>query len=248
MTINPRQNFFFERRPFPFQCTDRPQPLPRESTPGLVRPIWRRTPGPGRDPGPSARTGSRAHHSVRADELPPHRRGKSRCLGVHFCAIGEGDSEPEARQFLDQVSMNQTAASSASMPHIRKNRQPRRSACTGPPGRAADNTCNRRSRTPEHERPGADLSCRWTRNHSKHHRHSRCRGRGRRFRRCAWACNAHLLLGDRFEANRPRFLGNLSAYAQREVRVLVPHGFESPIEVMVDRKRILSAGRTSVPR
>ena len=37
----------------------------------------------------------------------------------------------------------------------------------------------------------------------------------------------------------PRFLGSLSAYGQREVRVLVPPGFESPIEVMVDSKKDL---------
>jgi hypothetical protein len=36
-----------------------------------------------------------------------------------------------------------------------------------------------------------------------------------------------------------RFLGHLSAYGQREVRVLVPRGFESPIEVMVDSKKDL---------
>ena len=37
----------------------------------------------------------------------------------------------------------------------------------------------------------------------------------------------------------PRFLGGLTAYAQRNVRVLVPRGFESPIEVMVNRRKDL---------
>jgi len=153
--------------------------------------------------------------------------------------MGEGDSEPEARQFLDEISMNRTGSLvslNASHSGGPVERRPEQSACTCP--KDAPLTIYAVGAVELRDMSGpvriAAVGGRATILNTTGTVNAR---RDRRFRRRARACDAHLLLGDRFEINWPRFLGNLSAYAQREVRVLVPHGFESSIEVMVDSKK-----------
>jgi hypothetical protein len=233
--------FLFERRPFPFQCTDRPQPLP----PGEHS--WIGSP----NLAPYARTRVETLDlplaQVPALTIASEPTSFLRIAGasqdvweLHFCAIGEGDSEPEARQFLDQVSMNQTGSLiSINAPH---------------PGRTG-NRGDLLAQVPQdapltiHAIGAVEL-----RNMSGPVRISAVGGRATILNTTGTVdaegevvdfagARGHVMLTSYSEIDLkltgPRFLGNLSAYAQREVRVLVPHGFESPIEVMVDRKKDL---------
>jgi hypothetical protein len=154
--------------------------------------------------------------------------------------MGEGDSEPEARQFLDGVSMNRNGSLiSLNAPH---------------PGRTGS-----RGDLLAHVPQDAPLTIHTIgavelRNMSGPVRISAVGGRATILNTTGTVdavgevvdfagARGHVMLTSYSEIDLkltgPRFLGNLSANAQREVRVLVPHGFESPIEVMVDRKKDL---------
>jgi len=233
--------FLFEQRPFLFQCADRPQPLP----PGEHS--WFGS----SNTAPYARTRVETLNlpliEVPALTIASEPTSFLRIAGasqdvweLQFCAIGEGDSEPEARQFLDQVSINRTGSLiSLNAPH---------------PGRTGS-----RGDLLAHVPQDAPLTLHVVgpvelRNMSGPVRISAVGGRAT-ILNTTGTVNAegevvdfagtrgHVMLTSYSEIDLkltgPRFLGNLSAYAQREVRVLVPHGFESPIEVMVNSKKDL---------
>lgn len=232
-------DFLFEQGQFVFQCTDRPQPLP---------------------PGEHARVSSSnlapyARTRVETLDLPLAQvpaltiaseptsflrvAGTSQDIWqLQFCAIGEGDSEAEARQFLDGVSMNRTGSLiSLKAPH---------------PGRTGS-----RGDLLAHVPQDAPLTIHVIgavelRNMSGPVRISAVGGRATILNTTGTVnaeggvvdfagARGHVMLTSYSEVNLkltgPRFLGTLSANAQREVRVLVPHGFESPVEIVVNRKK-----------
>jgi len=233
--------FLFEQRPFQIQCGDRPQPLP----PGEHS--WVSS----SNTAPYARTRAETLNLpltevpalTIASEPPSFIRiaGASQDVWeLQFCAMGEGDTEPEARQFLDEVSMNRTGSLvSLNASH---------------PGRTGG-----RSDLLAHVPQDAPLTIHAVgavelRNMSGPVRISAVGGRATILNTTGTVnaeggtvdfagARGHVMLTSYSEIDLkltgPRFLGNLSANAQREVRVLVPHGFESPIEVMVDRKEDL---------
>jgi hypothetical protein len=235
-------DFLFEQRPFLFQCSDRPQPL---------------TPGPhaffsSSNVAPYARTRVEDLNlplaqvpalTIASEPMDIVRIAGSDqdYWGLQFCAIGEGNSEQEASEALKNISMSRTGglismdsttASGRARGHgdllahvpedapltvfaagavqLRNVNGPVRISASG--GRA---TILNTTGTVDADGEIVDFAG----------------ARGR------------VMLTSRSEIDvkltGPRFLGGLSAYAQREVRVLVPHGFESPIEVMVSRKKDL---------
>jgi hypothetical protein len=233
--------FLFEQRPFLFQCSDRPQPLPSGEHSWFS----------------SSNTAPYARTRVETLKLPLTEvpaltiaseptsflriTGASQDVWeLQFCAIGEGDSEPEARQFLDGASMNRTGSLiSLNAPN---------------PGRTGS-----RGDLLAHVPQDAPLTIHAVgavelRNMGGPVRISAVGGRATILNTTGTVnaegevvdfagARGHVMLTSYSEIDLkltgPRFQGNLSAYAQREVRVLVPHGFESPIEVMVDSKKDL---------
>lgn len=231
--------FLFEQRQFVFQCTDRPQPLP----PGEH--AWFST----SNMAPYARTRVETLNlpltDVPALTIVSEPTNFLRIAGANqdswqlqFCAIGEGDSEAEARQFLDGVSMSRTGSLiTLNAPH---------------PGRTGSRG-DLLALVPQdapltiHVVGAVEL-----RNMSGPVRISAVGGRATILNTTGTVnaegeivdfagAHGHVMLTSYSEIDLkltgPRFLGNLSANAQREVRVLVPHGFESPVEVRVDRKK-----------
>ena len=231
----------FEQRPFLFQCADRPQPLPPGEHSWFFSPNL----------APYARTRVETLNLPLAEvpaltiasEPPSFIRvaGTSQDVWeLHFCAIGEGDSEPEASQFLDQVSMNRTG-SLISISATHAGRTGNRGELLAQVPQDAPLTI--------HAVGAVEL-----RNMSGPVRISAVGGRATILNTTGtvnaegWivdfaGARGHVMLTSYSEIDLKltgtRFLGNLSAYAQREVRVLVPHGFESPIEIMVDHKKNL---------
>jgi hypothetical protein len=103
--------FLFEQGPFRFQCADRPYTLPPGEHAFIGSPNL----------APYARTRVETLNlplaQVPALTIASEPTSFIRIAGasqdswdLQFCAIGEGDSEPEARQFLDNVSMNRTGS------------------------------------------------------------------------------------------------------------------------------------------
>ncbi len=233
-------DFLFEQRPLQFQCADRPQPLP----PGVHS--WVSSSGMA----PYARTRAETLNlpltQVPALTMASDLASYIHVAGAHqdtwelqFCAIGEGDSEQEARQSLEQVSMSRTG-SLISLNATQSGR-------TGGHGDLL-------ARVPEdapltvHTVGAVEL-----RNLSGPVRIS-AGGRATVLNTTGTVdadggivdfagARGHVMLNSYMEIDikltGPRFLGSLSAYAQREVRVLVPKGFQSPIEVMVSQKKDL---------
>jgi hypothetical protein len=233
--------FLFEQRPFLFQCTDRPYPLPLGGhvffdSPNLA--LYART---------RIETLNLPLAQVPALTIASEPPSFIRIAGasqdvwdLHFCAIGEGDSEPEARQFLDQVSMNRTGSLiSINATH---------------PGRTG-NRGDLLAQVPQdapltiHAIGAVEL-----RNMSGPVRITAVGGRATILNTTGTVdaegevidfagSRGHVMLTSYSEIDLKLtgrgFLGNLSAYAQREVRVLVPHGFESSVEIMVNRKKDL---------
>ena len=231
----------FEQRPFLFQCEDRPQPLPPGehmlfSSPNIA---------------PYARTRVETLNlpltEVPALTLASEPMNFIRIAGedrnnwnLQFCAMGEGDSEQEARQSLEKVSMSRTG-SLVSLSAAR----------TGRTGGHGDLFATVPEDAPLtlHVIGAVEL-----RNMSGPVRLSAVGGRATILNTTGTVdadaeivdfagARGHVMLNSYSEIDikltGPRFLGGLSAYAQREVRVLVPHGFQSPIEVMVDRPKDL---------
>ncbi|MGD0095892.1 MAG: hypothetical protein ABSB60_05320 [Terracidiphilus sp.] len=234
--------FLFEQRPFSFQCADRPQLLP----PGEHS--WLSSSGQA----PYARTRLETLNIPLAEEpaltIASEPTSFIRIAGVsrddwelQFCAIGAGDSEPEARQFLDDVSMSRTGSLisvNASHPAGRK-------------GGRGDLIAQvpREAPLTVHTVGAVEL-----RNLSGPVRVSAVGGRATILNTTGTVdadgqivdyagAHGHVMLNSYSEIDLkltgPRFVGGLSAYAQSEVRVLVPRGFESQIEVMVENKRDL---------
>jgi hypothetical protein len=234
--------FLFEQQPFQFHCADRPQPLP----PGEHS--WFGS----SNTAPYARTRvetlklplTEVPALTITSEPPSFLRitGASEDVWkLQFCAMGEGDSEPEARQFLDEISMNRTGSLvSLNASH------------SGGTGRTGG-----RSNLLAHVPKDAPLTIYAVgavelRDMSGPVRIAAVGGRATILNTTGTVnaegeivdfagARGHVMLTSYSEIDLkltgPRFLGNLSAYAQREVRVLVPHGFESSIEVMVDSKK-----------
>jgi hypothetical protein len=234
--------FLFEQPPLTFQCADRPQPLP----PGYKGPYMMFS---SPNMAPYARTRAETMNlplaEVPALTIASESSGFIRVAGadqdasaLKFCAIGEGDSVAEARQFLDQVSMNRV-------------------------GSLITLKAEERARTGGH----GDLWAQFPRDApltvhtigaveirdvSGPVRISAAGGRVTILHTTGIVdadgeivdfagASGQVMLKSFSEIDikltGPRFLGNLSAYGQREVRVLVPHGFQSPVEVMVDEKK-----------
>jgi hypothetical protein len=234
--------FLFKQRPFLFQCQDRPQPLP----PGEHS--WFGVSGMA----PYARTRVESL-DIPLTEAPALTIASEPANGIRiggadrnswelqFCAIGEGNSEQEARQSLENtVSMSRTGALislNAARPgavrghgdllatvpgdapltvytigaiELRSLSGPVRVTAVG--GRA---TILNTTGTVRADGKIVDFA----------------------------GARGHVMLSSDSEIDikvtGPRFLGSLSAYGQREVRVLVPRRFESPIEVMIDSKNDL---------
>lgn len=236
--------FLFEQHRYQFRCEDRPQPLP----PGYKGPyVTFSSPGIAPYARTHAETVSLPLAEVPALTIASDSSGYIRVFGadqdgsdLKFCAIGEGDSETEARRFLDQVSMNRIG----SLISLKAGERAR----TGGHGdlwaqipRDAPLTIHTIGAVEVQELSGPV-------------RISAARGRTT-ILHTTGAVDADGGIVD-FAGSRgrvmlnsyseidvkltgPRFLGSLSAYGQREVRVLVPPGFESPIEVMVDSKKDL---------
>ena len=233
--------FLFEERPFPFQCADRPQPMP----PGVHS--WVTS----SNVAPYARTKvetlnlplAQVPALTIASEPPSFIRIAGASQGVwelQFCATGEGDSESEARGYLGEVSMERTG-SLISINATHGGRTGNRGDLLAQVPQDAPLTL--------HVVGAVEL-----RNMSGPVRISDVGGRVTILDTTGTVnaegeivdfagARGHVMLTSYSEIDLkltgPRFLGNLSAYAQREVRVLVPHGFESPLEVMVDRKKDL---------
>ncbi len=236
--------FLFEQHRRPFQCADRPQPLP----PGYKGPyVTFSSPGVA----PYARTRSETLDIPLAEApaltIASDSSGYIRVFGadqdvsdLQFCAIGEGDSEAEARKFLDQVSMSRVGSLIglkagerartgghgdlwAQVPmdapltvhtigpvEVQDLNGPLRLSAAS--GRA---TILHTTGTVDADAGIVDFAG----------------SRGRVMLRSFSEIDIKI--------TGPRFIGSLSAFGQREVRVLVPPGFESPIEVMVDSKKDL---------
>lgn len=233
--------FLFEQRPFSFQCADRPQPLP----PGEHS--WVSISGLA----PYARTRVETLNIPLAEEpaltIASDPTSSIRIAGtsqddweLQFCAIGEGDSVAEARGLLDNVSMSRTGGL-ISLNTLHPG---------GMKGSRGDLTAQvpREAPLTIHSFGAVEL-----RNLSGPMRIS-AGGRATILNTTGTidasaeivdfaGARGHVMLNSFSEIDLkltgPRFVGNLSAYAQREVRVLVPRGFESQIEVMVESKRDL---------
>jgi hypothetical protein len=236
--------FLFEQRQMPFQCADRPQPLP----PGYKGPYMTFS-SPGVAPYARTRSETLDIPLVEAPSLTIASEPTSfiRISGedrdswdLKFCAMGEGDTEAEARQFLQRGSISRTGSLitlSGGQPgrtgvrgdlwaqvprdapltvhtigaiEVRDLNGPLRISAVG--GRA---TILRTTGIVQAEGEIVDFAG----------------ARGRVM------LNSYSEID--IKLTGPRFLGSLSAYGQREVRILVPPGFESPIEVMVDNKKDL---------
>lgn len=231
--------FLFEQRPFQFQCEDRPQPLP----PGVHS--WVST----SNTAPYARTRAEAL-SIPLAETPALTIASEpvstiRIAGenqdnwkLQFCAMGEGDSEQEARERLEQVSMSRTG-SLVSLSSSQAGKIGGHGNLLAEVPRDAPLTV--------HTVGAIEL-----RNMNGPVRVSAVGGRATILNTTGTVdadgeivdfagARGRVMLNSYSEIDikltGPRFLGSMSAYAQREVRVLVPHGFESPIEVMVNRKQ-----------
>ncbi len=233
--------FLFEQRPFQFRCADRPQPLPPGdhaifSSSGLA---------------PFARTRVETLRlpltQVPALTITSEPMGFIHIAGadqdtwdLQLCAIGEGDSEQEARQSLQQVWMTRTG-SLISLSATQPGRTGGHGDLFATVPEAAPLTLN-------------VIGAVELRNMSGPVRVSAVGGRAT-FLNTTGTVDANAGIVD-FAGARgrvmlnsfseidikltgPRFLGSLSAYGQREVRVLVPRGFQSPIEVMVSQKKDL---------
>jgi hypothetical protein len=233
--------FLFEQRPFHFQCADRPQPLPPGdhaifSSSGMA---------------PFARTRVETLNlpltQVPALTMTSEPMNYIRIAGAHqdtwelqLCAIGEGDSEQEARQSLEQVSMSRIG-SLISLSAARSGRTGGHGDLFATVPEDAPLTLN-------------VIGAIELRNMSGPVRVSAVGGRAT-FLNTTGTVDADAEIVD-FAGARgrvmlnsyseidiklagTRFLGSLSAYAQREVRVLAPHGFESPIEIRVSQKKDL---------
>jgi hypothetical protein len=226
--------FLFEQRPFQFHCEDRPQPLP----PGEH--MWF---GSSNTP-PYARTRAETRN-IPITEVPALTIASEPTNGIRiagadqdfwqlqFCAAGVGNTEEEARQSLEKSSLDRIGSLIslqgnhgdllAQVPRnapltvhtigaieIRNLSGPLRVSAVG--GRA---TILNTTGTVDADGEIVDFA----------------------------GARGHVMLNSYSEIDikltGPRFLGGLSAYAQREVRVLVPRGFESPIEVMVENKKDL---------
>ena len=240
----PAPEFLFERRPMPFQCADRPQPLP----PGFKGPYMTFS-SPGM--APYARTRAETLDIPLADvpalTIASDSSGFIRVIGtdqdvsdLQFCATGEGDSEQEARQFLAQVSMSRLG----SLISLKAGERAR----TGGHGDLWAQVPQDAPLT-VHTIGAVEL-----RNMNGPVRISAVSGRATILNTTGTVdadggivdfsgARGRVTLNSYSEIDikltGPRFLGNLSAYGQREVRVLVPRGFESPIEVMVEDKKDL---------
>jgi hypothetical protein len=233
--------FLFEQRPFVFDCTDRPYRLPPGEHAFVGSPNM----------APYARTRIETLDlplaQVPALTIASEPSSFIRIAGasqdvwdLHFCAMGEGDSELEARQFLDRVSMNRTGSLiSINAPQ---------------PGRTG-NRGDLLAQVPKdapltiHATGAVEL-----RDMSGPVRITSVGGRATILNTTGTVdadgyvidfagTRGHVMLTSFSEIDLKLtghgFLGNLSAYAQREVRVLVPHEFESPVEIMVSRKEDL---------
>jgi len=233
--------FLFEQRPFQFHCEDRPQPLP----PGPY--MWF---GTSNTP-PYARTRIETLNipltKAPALTIASEPSNLIRVAGadqdfwqLQFCAMGEGDSAAEATQSLGTVSMTRTG-SLISLGATRSGRNDSRGDLLAQVPRDAPLTV--------HTIGAIEL-----RNLNGPLRVSAVGGRATILNTTGTVdadgeivdfAGAHgrVHLSSYSEIDikltGPRFLGSLSAYAQREVRVLVPRGFESPIEVMVENKKDL---------
>ncbi len=236
--------FLFEQRPVQLQrlCADRPQPVPPGS--GYA---WFSS----SNAAPYARTRLETLN-IPVAEAPAltiaaeptsfiHIAGTSQDdWELRYCAIGEGDSEAEALQFRDEASMSRTGGL-ISLNATQGGRIGSHGELLAQVPRDAPLTI--------HTVGEVDL-----RNLSGPVRVSAVGGRAT-ILNTTGPVDADGLIVD-FAGARgpvmlnsfseidikitgPRFLGGLSAYAQREVRVLVPHGFESPVEVMVSNKKDL---------
>jgi hypothetical protein len=238
----PAPEYFFEQRPFLLRCEDRPQPLP----PGVHS--WFST----SNTAPYARTRLETLDvpltEVPALTIASEPMGLFQIAGedrddwkLQFCAIGEGDSVQEARQFRDGVSMTRTGALITL--HAMH------------PGGRTGGSGDLIAQVPR----DAPLTV-YTigtvalRNLSGPLRITAVSGRATILNTTGTVdadggvvdfsgARGFVTLNSNSEIDIKltgfRFLGNLSAYGQREVRVLVPRGFESPIEVMVNSKKDL---------
>jgi hypothetical protein len=233
--------FLFEQRPLHLSCADRPQPLP----PGAH--VWMSSP----NMAPYARTRLETLNIPLA-EAPALTIASEPTSFIHvagatqddwelrYCAMGQGDSEAEARQFRDEVSMSRTGSLVT---------------LNGTPGGRIGGQGELVAQVPRdapltiHAIGAVDL-----RNLSGPLRISASGGRATILNTTGpvdadgeivdfAGARGPVMLNSFSEIDikitGPRFLGSLSAYAQREVRVLVPHGFESSIEVMVSSKKDL---------
>jgi hypothetical protein len=232
--------FLFEQRPIPFQCADRPQPLP----PGQHS--WLTFSGTA----PYARTRAETLNLPLADvpalTIASDSSGRVRVAGkeqsdwkLQFCAVGEGDTAEEARQYLDQVSMSRTG-SLISLEAGRRARTGSHGDLWAQVPRDAPLTLHTIGAIEVRDLSGPlriSAGGRATILHTTGI--VEADGEIVDFAGARGQVRLNSFSEIDIKLTGPRFLGNLTAYGQREVRVLVPHGFESPIEVMVDQKKDL---------
>lgn len=232
--------FLFEQRPFQFRCTNRPQPLPPGehswfSSPGIAP--YART----RVEGMNIPLAEAPSLTIVSEPLNWIRiAGEDRDdWQLRFCAIGEGDSVAEARQFLDKAPPMSRTGDMISL------------SATDSKGRTGSHGDLLAQIPREAPLTVHTIGAIEVRNLSGPMRLSATGGRATILNTTGTVdangeivdfagARGRVILNSFSEIDikitGPRFVGSLSAYGQREVRVIVPRGFQSPIEVMVGRK------------